>query len=348
MGWELSAVADYKTARLDSPDVEQALNAIERAVLVSEFLVRDIAEKHLVAFRADMFERFGAEDVPPGDEPYLEAEIARFQLQFLQTITRLTEQLERKIVRALSDKKDWTSEARTSDQAGAHPARRLSAIENIEPDYEDKSGIDSKFPLAPQVEERIAWATHLLRERMERALDEKRQRASGIEKYVWHTMDDDRVRPSHAANDGLTFRWDLKPATGHPGEDFGCRCWAEPVAEGGKLPDDPPIEPVFPEQFLIPLLRLRPAIIAAARGLYTLARDIRKLVSKPRDTSTERVTGHGSQRMSQRSITDKQIEDAIKSAKKTGNVTVRKGKYGTQQTHYKGTNGVTVVIETSG
>ncbi len=86
-----------------------------------------------------------------------------------------------------------------------------------EPDYDDKSGIDPEFPLKLQVEERIAWATRSLRERMERTLDEKRQRASGIEKYVWHTMDDDRVRPSHSANGGLTFCWDLKPATGHPG-----------------------------------------------------------------------------------------------------------------------------------
>lgn len=100
---------------------------------------------------------------------------------------------------------------------------------------DDKSGIDPKFPLTPQVEERIAWATRGLRERLERALDEKRQRASGVEKYVWHTQGDERVCPGHAANDGETFRWDLKPSTGHPGEAPGCRCWAEPVAEDGKL-----------------------------------------------------------------------------------------------------------------
>ena len=29
--------------------------------------------------------------------------------------------------------------------------------------------------------------------------------------------------------DGKTFRWDTPPDdTGHPGEDYGCRCTAEP------------------------------------------------------------------------------------------------------------------------
>lgn len=46
--------------------------------------------------------------------------------------------------------------------------------------------------------------------------------------YIWRTQGDSRVRPSHAANDGRIFAWDDPPGTGHPGEDFGCRCWAEP------------------------------------------------------------------------------------------------------------------------
>jgi len=42
------------------------------------------------------------------------------------------------------------------------------------------------------------------------------------------TRGDDKVRPSHAANDGLIFSWDDPPPTGHPGGDYGCRCTAEP------------------------------------------------------------------------------------------------------------------------
>lgn len=46
--------------------------------------------------------------------------------------------------------------------------------------------------------------------------------------YIWHTQGDDKVRESHAANDGGIFSYDNPPSTGNPGEDFGCRCWAEP------------------------------------------------------------------------------------------------------------------------
>lgn len=46
--------------------------------------------------------------------------------------------------------------------------------------------------------------------------------------YIWRTRGDGRVRPSHAENDGRVFAWDTPPATGHPGEDHGCRCMAEP------------------------------------------------------------------------------------------------------------------------
>lgn len=49
--------------------------------------------------------------------------------------------------------------------------------------------------------------------------------------YIWHTQGDNKTRPSHAANNGKVFSWDNPPETGHPGEAYGCRCWAEPQAE---------------------------------------------------------------------------------------------------------------------
>lgn len=49
--------------------------------------------------------------------------------------------------------------------------------------------------------------------------------------YIWRTVQDDKVRSSHAARAGETFSWTNPPEGGHPGEDFGCRCWAEPVAQ---------------------------------------------------------------------------------------------------------------------
>lgn len=49
--------------------------------------------------------------------------------------------------------------------------------------------------------------------------------------YIWRTRRtrrDGKVRPSHASNNGKIFAWDKPPPTGHPGEDYGCRCTAEP------------------------------------------------------------------------------------------------------------------------
>lgn len=50
--------------------------------------------------------------------------------------------------------------------------------------------------------------------------------------YIWRTRGDNKVRASHAANNGKLFSWDSPPPTGHPGEDYGCRCTAEPYARG--------------------------------------------------------------------------------------------------------------------
>ena len=47
--------------------------------------------------------------------------------------------------------------------------------------------------------------------------------------YIWRTQDDEKVRASHAVNDDKVFAWKNPPPTGHPGEDYNCRCWAEPV-----------------------------------------------------------------------------------------------------------------------
>lgn len=61
------------------------------------------------------------------------------------------------------------------------------------------------------------------------ALVHARQENLGIVEYIWRTSEDGRVRPEHAANNGKTFRWDSPPATGHPGEDIQCRCYAEAI-----------------------------------------------------------------------------------------------------------------------
>lgn len=45
--------------------------------------------------------------------------------------------------------------------------------------------------------------------------------------YIWRTRGDGKVRKSHTANNGKIFAWENPPKTGHPGEDYNCRCIAE-------------------------------------------------------------------------------------------------------------------------
>jgi len=46
--------------------------------------------------------------------------------------------------------------------------------------------------------------------------------------YIWRTRGDGKVRQSHTKNNGKIFAWNDPPNTGHPGEDYGCRCIAKP------------------------------------------------------------------------------------------------------------------------
>ena len=65
------------------------------------------------------------------------------------------------------------------------------------------------------------------------SLNEIRQTEIGIDAYIWSTAGDDRVRETHAANDGKRFYWNDPPdETGHPGEDVQCRCVADPDLSG--------------------------------------------------------------------------------------------------------------------
>ena len=68
---------------------------------------------------------------------------------------------------------------------------------------------------------------------------EARHRAAGITEYVWRTSRDARVRESHRALEGRTFRYADPPVvderTGrreNPGQDFRCRCTADPILPG--------------------------------------------------------------------------------------------------------------------
>jgi SPP1 gp7 family putative phage head morphogenesis protein len=77
--------------------------------------------------------------------------------------------------------------------------------------------------------------------RLNAQINRSRQSAAGIERYVWSTSNDERVRPEHVALEGKIFTWESggDPDEGHPGEAPNCRCVAFPILpeleDGGEL-----------------------------------------------------------------------------------------------------------------
>lgn len=76
-----------------------------------------------------------------------------------------------------------------------------------------------------------------------------RQRELGVDKFIWRTVHDDRVRDEHDARDGETYDYNDPPDGELPGEPINCRCYAEPVLDDilseadNSGPDPIPVEP---------------------------------------------------------------------------------------------------------
>ena len=71
-------------------------------------------------------------------------------------------------------------------------------------------------------------------------LTRARHEEMGVTQYIWSTSGDERVRDSHAENDGKVFSYDNPPPTGNPGDEINCRCIAVPVLVETQLPADNP------------------------------------------------------------------------------------------------------------
>lgn len=55
-----------------------------------------------------------------------------------------------------------------------------------------------------------------------------RHQSMGVNKFVWRTVGDERVRDSHEILEGEIFSYDDLPEPGLPGEEINCRCFQEP------------------------------------------------------------------------------------------------------------------------
>lgn len=61
------------------------------------------------------------------------------------------------------------------------------------------------------------------------ALNQYRQTQAGVDRFMWRTSEDERVRPEHRELDGKVFEWSSPPSIGIPGHPINCRCFAVPI-----------------------------------------------------------------------------------------------------------------------
>jgi len=114
-----------------------------------------------------------------------------------------------------------------------------------------KDALMEKTDLGPGVFNKVETRARLIARdqigKFNGELTRVRQESIGIKEYIWHTVEDERVRDEHKALDGMLCRWDddtvysdddgrtwkdrasIGAFIGQPGEDYQCRCWAEAV-----------------------------------------------------------------------------------------------------------------------
>lgn len=122
----------------------------------------------------------------------------------------------------------WLTEADLRDVSDAKEETLRQWDERLATIFEDYQTHPQRLrPLRTGMEERLLRAFAGL-------INQLRQDDLGIERYIWRSRDDAKVRHSHAEYDDHVFRWDQPPADGHPGQARNCRCVAEPIVRGSQ------------------------------------------------------------------------------------------------------------------
>jgi hypothetical protein len=179
---------------------------IERAMKQSRSLTDNAADEHLRAFKMQMREKIGVDDIA-FNEPYLPFVLARCKLKYLRRMERLQQRL-------------------TSAKALQVTIQNPENSGPIGGNGDTQEAIDGEKNRA-----NIA---------AKQDLDAARQRGFGIKRYMWVGGD----CPQCAPNDGEIFTWGEgdEPGTIH----YNCNCSAEPVLDDSGIDDPPiePVYPL--------------------------------------------------------------------------------------------------------
>lgn len=136
-----------------------------------------------------------------GNEPWLSRAVADFTRENVALISSIPEQFFSELEKTLS--KEIADGARWEDLAAA---------------------VEDRYSVSESRAELIA------RDQVSKFngdLNRTRQQELGIDRFIWRTMGDERVREEHVGYNGNSYTWADAPEGG-PGEPIQCRCYADP------------------------------------------------------------------------------------------------------------------------
>ena len=175
---------------------------------------------------------------------------ADLRADFTDQLDRVIADNTRMLLNALTppDTVPWVTEADLRDVSDAKEEALRQWDTRLAVIFEEYETHPQRMrPLRTAMEERLLRAFAGL-------INQLRQQDLGIERYIWRSQDDAKVRDSHAEYDDQVFRWDEPPAGGHPGQAHNCRCHAEPIGPGAPsdvtLVDYVPTDGSYPLQDL--------------------------------------------------------------------------------------------------
>ena len=158
--------------------------------------------------------------IDTSDDSGLDDIIDLFGMENASQIENVSDELMTEIERSVTD----------GIRKGIRPEEIASRIMAKDKDFE---GFKGRFKKA---ENRIRFIARNQIEQLNADITRTRMKNAGLNKFIWRTSRDDRVRPDHML-EGQIFEWDKPKSTKgkrkpkrklNPGEDFNCRCWSEP------------------------------------------------------------------------------------------------------------------------
>jgi SPP1 gp7 family putative phage head morphogenesis protein len=190
------------------------------------------------------------------DRAFPTEELARWPAQAARATSEIQKrELFRQVKAIAGISLESIADGRLSGRIRQFTAANVALIKSIPSDYFSEveqvitAGVaagTAAGDLADEVEERFGVAEDrakvIARDQVGKfyaSLNETRQTSLGIDRYIWRTAEDERVRDEHDDFADQEYAWDDPPGDGsaregtHPGTAINCRCWPEPV-----IPED--------------------------------------------------------------------------------------------------------------